>query len=42
VPRKELRETLARIIALLRHKTPPAEIVPLLPGRSEAGEVPAA
>ncbi len=42
VPRKELRETLARIIALLRHRTPPAEIVPLLPGRSEAGEVPAA
>jgi acetyl-CoA carboxylase carboxyl transferase subunit beta len=38
VPRAALRETLARIIALLRHKTPPAEIVPLLPGRSEAGE----
>jgi acetyl-CoA carboxylase carboxyl transferase subunit beta len=31
VPRKELRDTLARIIGLLRHKTPPAEIVPLLP-----------
>jgi acetyl-CoA carboxylase carboxyl transferase subunit beta len=31
VPRKELRETLARIIGLLRHRTPPAEIVPLLP-----------
>jgi acetyl-CoA carboxylase carboxyl transferase subunit beta len=42
VPRKDLRETLARIIGLLRHKTPPAEIVPLLPGRSEVGEAPAA
>jgi acetyl-CoA carboxylase carboxyl transferase subunit beta len=31
VPRKELRDTLARIIGLLRHKTPPAEIIPLLP-----------
>ena len=31
VPRKELRETLARIISLLRYKTPPAEIIPLLP-----------
>ncbi|HEX3499019.1 MAG TPA: acetyl-CoA carboxylase, carboxyltransferase subunit beta [Stellaceae bacterium] len=31
VPRKELRETLARIISLLRHKTPPAEVIPLLP-----------
>ncbi len=30
VPRKDLRETLARIVGLLRRKTPPAEIVPLL------------
>jgi hypothetical protein len=30
VPRKELRDTLARIIGLLRRKTH-AEIVPLLP-----------
>jgi acetyl-CoA carboxylase carboxyl transferase subunit beta len=41
VPRKELRETLSRIIALLRHKTPPAEIVPLLPGPERAREAPA-
>ena len=40
VPRAALRETLARIIALLRHKTPPAEIVPLVPSRSEPGEAP--
>jgi acetyl-CoA carboxylase carboxyl transferase subunit beta len=32
VPRAKLRETLARVIALLRQKDPPAEIVPLLPG----------
>jgi acetyl-CoA carboxylase carboxyl transferase subunit beta len=31
VPRKDLRDTLARIVSLLRHKTPPAEIIPLLP-----------
>jgi acetyl-CoA carboxylase carboxyl transferase subunit beta len=31
VPRKELRETLARIISLLRHKTPLAEVITLLP-----------
>jgi acetyl-CoA carboxylase carboxyl transferase subunit beta len=42
VPRKALRETLARIIALLRQKTPPADIVPLLPGRSELGDAPVA
>jgi acetyl-CoA carboxylase carboxyl transferase subunit beta len=41
VPRKELRDTLARIIALLRHKMPPAEIVPLLPGPERAREAPA-
>jgi acetyl-CoA carboxylase carboxyl transferase subunit beta len=42
VPRKALRETLARIIALLRQKTPPADIVPLLPGRAELGDAPVA
>jgi len=30
VPRKELRQTLARIVGLLRRRTPAAEIVPLL------------
>ncbi|HZS84185.1 MAG TPA: acetyl-CoA carboxylase, carboxyltransferase subunit beta [Stellaceae bacterium] len=35
VRRAELRQTLARLIAFLRQKTPPAEIVPL-PGRGEA------
>jgi acetyl-CoA carboxylase carboxyl transferase subunit beta len=34
VPRAALRETLARIIGLLRHRTPPAEIVTLLPEAS--------
>ncbi len=32
VHRAKLRETLARLIGLLRRKDPPAEIVPLLPG----------
>jgi acetyl-CoA carboxylase carboxyl transferase subunit beta len=32
VHRAKLRETLARVIGLLRRKDPPAEIVPLLPG----------
>ena len=42
VPRKALRETLARIIAVLRQTVAPAEIVPLVPGRGELGEAPAA
>jgi acetyl-CoA carboxylase carboxyl transferase subunit beta len=29
VARRELRDTLARIIGLLRHREPPAQIVPL-------------
>jgi acetyl-CoA carboxylase carboxyl transferase subunit beta len=42
VPRAELRQTLSRLISLLRQPTPPAEIVPL-PARGEpsAAETPA-
>ncbi len=38
VHRAKLRETLARLIGLLRRKDPPAEIVPLLPGRDSGVE----
>jgi acetyl-CoA carboxylase carboxyl transferase subunit beta len=41
VRRAELRATLARIIGLLRRKNPPADIVPLAPGRG-GGEIVAA
>jgi acetyl-CoA carboxylase carboxyl transferase subunit beta len=37
VHRAKLRETLARVIGLLRQTAPPAEIVPLLPGRESGG-----
>jgi acetyl-CoA carboxylase carboxyl transferase subunit beta len=37
VHRAKLRETLARVIGLLRQTAPPAEIVPLLPGREAGG-----
>jgi acetyl-CoA carboxylase carboxyl transferase subunit beta len=37
VRRAELRAALARILGLLREKSPAAEVVPLVPGRSEAG-----
>ncbi|MBV9523282.1 MAG: acetyl-CoA carboxylase carboxyltransferase subunit beta [Alphaproteobacteria bacterium] len=42
VPRAQLRETLIRLVGLLRQKTPPAEIVPM-PGLGEpsAAEAPA-
>ena len=36
VPRAELRATLGRIIAMLRQKGPPAEIVPFTPGSGAA------
>jgi acetyl-CoA carboxylase carboxyl transferase subunit beta len=42
VPRAELRATLARIIAMLRQKNPPAEIVPFAPGAAAAGAAAAA
>jgi acetyl-CoA carboxylase carboxyl transferase subunit beta len=38
VPRAQLRETLARLIGLLRQKTPPAEIVPLPSREADAAE----
>jgi acetyl-CoA carboxylase carboxyl transferase subunit beta len=38
VRRAELRATLSRLIALLRQPKPPAEIVPLAPGKGDAGE----
>ncbi|MEE8549174.1 MAG: hypothetical protein V3S74_06835, partial [Alphaproteobacteria bacterium] len=34
VPRKELRDTLIRILGLLRNPTPAAEIVPLIPSEA--------
>ena len=37
VPRRELRDTIVRVIALLRDPTPPAEVVPL-PTRDESDE----
>jgi acetyl-CoA carboxylase carboxyl transferase subunit beta len=37
VPRAKLRETLVRVIGLLRQTTPPADVVPLLPGRENGG-----
>jgi acetyl-CoA carboxylase carboxyl transferase subunit beta len=42
VPRAALRETLVRLIGLLRQKTPPAEIVPLIAGRGDPGAAEAA
>jgi acetyl-CoA carboxylase carboxyl transferase subunit beta len=42
VPRAALRETLVRLIGLLLQKTPPAEIVTLVPGRGESGGAEAA
>ena len=36
VPRRELRDTIVRVIALLRDPTPPAEVVPL-PTRDQSG-----
>jgi acetyl-CoA carboxylase carboxyl transferase subunit beta len=38
VHRRDLRETIARLLELLRHKAPPAEVV-TLPG-AEAGPEP--
>ena len=37
VPRRELRDTIVRVIALLRDPTPPAEVVPL-PTRDQSGD----
>ena len=37
VPRRELRDTIVRVITLLRDPTPPAEVVPL-PSRDESDE----
>jgi acetyl-CoA carboxylase carboxyl transferase subunit beta len=38
VRRAELRATLSRLIALLRQPKPPAEVVPLVPTKGDAGE----